>query len=443
MAGNEAQGRSAKGPASSKADESKAVADKLVRLADAANLFHNSDGRNFAAFPVEQPERHLETHPIKTGLGRWLTGKYYRTYKRSPNKTALESALAVLDARAAFDGPEEPVHVRVAGYEDAIYIDLGDDRWRAVEITANDFRVVADPPVRFRRGNGAGELPVPSEDGDINNLRSLLNLASEADFHLVVGWGVGAFMPTGPYPVLEFQGQHGSAKTSQSQTVTNVIDPAVPVLRSAPSSERDLAIMAANRWVIGLDNLSVISPWLSDALCRVSTGGGFGTRTLYENDTETLFDTMRPVLINGIDELAVRSDLLDRSILVTLPVITHRRTVQELRAQFKELHAGIFGAFCAAISAALKNLPNVTVKDLPRMADFMRWVHAAEPGLGWKPGTFQRAFNANRRVANARALEGNAVGPLVQRFMETTPRWGTGGPGGASGGRSALARSSS
>ena len=38
-------------------------------------------------------------------------------------------------------------------------------------------------------------------------------------------------------------------------------------------------IAANNGWVVALDNISYLPPWLSDALCRLSTGGGFATRT--------------------------------------------------------------------------------------------------------------------------------------------------------------------
>ena len=50
-----------------------------------------------------------------------------------------------------------------------------------------------------------------------------------------------------------------------------------------------------------MSNLSYITPELSDALCRLSTGGGFGVRTHYENAEETVFHSSRPIIINGID----------------------------------------------------------------------------------------------------------------------------------------------
>src|SRR5262249_35137302 len=135
-------------------------------------------------------------------------------------------------------------------------------------------------------------------------------------------WLVAAFRPSGPYPILILQGEQGSGKSVTSRMLRRLLDPAQAELRAPPREVRDLAIATRNGWVIGYGNLSGVPDWLSDALCRVSTGGGFATRTLYENAEETIIDATRPVLANGIDSLASRGDLLDRALLVTLPKIS-------------------------------------------------------------------------------------------------------------------------
>jgi hypothetical protein len=46
-----------------------------------------------------------------------------------------------------------------------------------------------------------------------------------------------------------------------------------------------------------------LSPWLSDALCRVATGGGYATRALYTDQDEVLIDRTRASLLNGIEDV--------------------------------------------------------------------------------------------------------------------------------------------
>src|SRR5207248_6796976 len=141
-------------------------------------------------------------------------------------------------------------------------------------------------------------------------------------------------------------------------------------------------------WTLAFDNISYLPHWLSDAMCRMSTGGGFSVRTLYENDEETVFDAQRPQLINGIEQLADREDLLDRCLLVTLPAITDdkRRTEAEYWAEFEKARPRILGALLDAVSVGLRTLPGLKVGALPRMSDFGEWAIACEAGLGLKPG---------------------------------------------------------
>ena len=113
--------------------------------------------------------------------------------------------------------------------------------------------------------------------------------------------------------MLGLQGEQGSAKTTTARGFRELVDPSTVPVRAAPKDERDLMIAATNGWVINLDNLSRLPAWLSDAICRLATGGGFATRELYTDADEVLFNATRPVIVNGIEELATRSDLLDRA----------------------------------------------------------------------------------------------------------------------------------
>ncbi len=207
-------------------------------------------------------------------------------------------------------------------------------------------------------------------------------------------------------------------------------DPSTAPVRSAPRGEHDLVIAANNSWVVALDNLSGLPPWLSDALCRLSTRGGFGTRMLYANDEEALFDTTRPVILNGITDVATRADLLDRSIILSLPAILEgeRRAEAELWQEFGEALPEILGGIFGAVSTALRELPNVELPSRPRMADFAEWATAAETALGMEPGGFMEAYAGSRKEINQFALEADPVAVAVVKLMEGREEWiGTAG----------------
>jgi hypothetical protein len=211
------------------------------------------------------------------------------------------------------------------------------------------------------------------------------------------------------------QGEQGSAKSTTARLLRELVDPSAVPLRAAPQSVRDLMISANAGWVISLDNLSHLPPWLSDALCRLSTGGGFATRELYTDEDETLLDAQRPVIVNGIDELATRSDLLDRCLLVQLPTIPpqKRRAEHDFWHDFEQQRPLILGALYDAVAVAQANVGSIRLTSLPRMADFAVWVTAAEQALGWQHGSFLTTYERNRDQGHELALDANLVAPAL------------------------------
>jgi hypothetical protein len=396
----------------------KSQAKILIELAEDSELFHTTEGEAYATVSVNG---HKETWPFKSrGFHDWLKHRYYEAEGGAPSALAFQNALGVLQGRARYSGGAYEVYTRIAEYEGSIIIDLCDEQWRAVRVTGDCWEIITVAPVKFRRAKGMLSLPMPTRGGDVEQLRRLINI-SPRDWPLILGWLVAAYRPNRPFPLLALHGEQGSAKSTLARMLRALVDPNKAALRSEPRDCRDLMIAAVNGWLISLDNLSHIPSWLSDALCRLTTGGGFATRELYANDEEALFDAMRPVLLNGIEELATRSDLLDRSIVLNLPAIPEhrRRTEIEVWQDFESAMPTVFGALLNGVSAALRNINNVKLEKKPRMADFAQWAVAAESSFGMEPGTFIRAYSVNRATANELALDASPIAAAVTALIRT------------------------
>jgi hypothetical protein len=373
-------------------------ADILLELARTAELFHTPDGSGFADLDING---HRETWPIRAkGFRRWLTRRFYEETGGAPSSEALQSALNVVEAKAHFGAPERVVHVRVGGLDGRLYFDLGDKAWRAVEIDSTGWRVMANPPVRFRRASGMQPLPMPVRGGSVETLRSFLNVQSEADFVIVVAWALACLRNRGPYPIMVLSGEQGSAKSTFSAILRKLLDPNTAPLRALPREDRDLFIAASNGHLLAFDNVSGLPAWISDTLCRLATGGGFAVRQLYTDQDEILFDASRPVILNGIEDIVTRPDLADRALLLTLEAIPEecRRPEAKLWAAFEAERPRILGVLLDAVVEGLKRLPDTHLPKLPRMADFALWATACETAL-WPAGTFWSAYCGNRDEA--------------------------------------------
>ena len=199
-------------------------ATHLVSLADqaGATLFHTPELVPYSSFQVGS---HTETWPIKSkGFRRWLARAYYNAERTTPGSQAIQDAIGVLEGRAIFEAQEHPVHVRLARHEGAIYLDLANDLWQAVRITAKGWEVINDPPVKFRRAHGMQALPTP-RPGHVNMLRPFINVGSDKDWTLLVAFLVASLRPEGPYPLLGLIGEPGSAKSTTARLLRALTDP--------------------------------------------------------------------------------------------------------------------------------------------------------------------------------------------------------------------------
>ena len=421
-----------KGGEEPEASDSKAErpsqAEVLIRLAVGNQLFHDPLKTAYASIKIGDAE---STFPIRSAAFKgWLRRQFYQATGRAPNAQALTDALGVLEARALYDGPTLPVFTRVAESDGRIYLDLGDDTWKAVEIDPDGWRIISKPPVKFIRRPGMLPLPEPKPGGSIEALRPFLNLpegeAGDQAWRLLISWLVAALRPTGPYPVLALHGPQGAAKSTTARVLRALIDPNAAPLRAEPREPRDLMITASNAWACAFDNLTRLPDWLSDALCRLSTGGGFSTRMLYSDNDETILDAVRPVILTGINAVAQNQDLVDRQVLIELPAIDNDGRRQEeavLWERFKDVQPYILGALLDGVSMALRRMPLMHLDRLPRMADFAKWAAAAEAAWGWADGTFMAAYGENRAGQAMASLEADLVASTLLEFMKDREVW--------------------
>jgi hypothetical protein len=403
----------------------KSQATRLVELAAEDELFHDADGHAYASIILDGCR---QTWRVKSKQYRSeLQRRHFGETRKAAGSQALQDALGTLEGQALHEGEQRRVAVRIAEHEGEVWLDLADDRWRAVRVSKDGWSVEESEnvPVRFLRKHGMLPLPVPIHDGHIDDSRPLVNLPDDDAWTLFVAFLVGALHPSGPFPVLIVIGEAGSAKSTLCRVARELIDPNKAPLRRPPRDERDLVIAASNGWLLGFNNLSSMPDWLSDAVSVLVHDGGFGTRELYTDSEERIFDERRPVILNGIEDFAKRGDLLDRAIVLMLPVISDDQRCEErvLMARLREKRPAILGALLDGVVAALRNQAKVKLDGKPRLADLAVWVTAAEPALGWRPGTFMAAYAGNRGDANVTAVESSPVGPAVLALLDAHETW--------------------
>jgi hypothetical protein len=403
------------------------MSQRLVELcrSENAELFHDPNGESFATFAVDH---HIETWPIASEPFRdWLMARSLDLFGEVPSKNALADALNTLAGLAKFQGPQVSTHLRVCFESDAnrILIDLTDEDWRVVEITADGWQVLDRSPVKFIRSPNAQSLPIPVAGGSFDTLWKVLNVAPQ-DRIYVTGWLLavlrGGFRS---YPLLNIYGEQGTGKSKAAGVLRRLTDPNRVPLRRWHGDESELWVIASRNHVLAFDNLSSLTGEQSDALASMATGAGIGKRKLYSDSDEHAIGGSRPILLNGIPDCVNRGDLADRTLSVELVAIPwdRRRTDEEMDALVQEELPGIFGALLSAMVHGLKVRDGLTMDRMPRLADVALWSAACEPALGFEPGTLAHAMQVSAERGAQHVVESSPIAQAVQGLLELRSQW--------------------
>lgn len=414
------------GPVPDKDDNAAAQAVRLA-LGSGVELWHTPDRE---AWITLQRDGHHEHHPLRSREARtWLAGLYYQETGKPLYHQGLQDALGVLEARALFEGPEHRVHVRLAEHAGRVYLDLTRPDWQVVEITESGWRVIpsSTAPVRFRRSPHQLHLPIPGVGEGLKEVFELLPLKERRDAALLLGWLVGTLNPRGPYPALVLLGSKGAGKSTVARILKSLVDPTEAPLRAEPRDVEALMVAATHNLVVAVDNLSRVQGWLSDALCRLSTGGGLSKRQLYTDAEECVLDATRPAILTGIALGVLRDDLADRTATINLERIEDGSRLPErvLWRRFEAVHAKALGQLLTAASRALRDWEDTRLKlnALPRLADWAVWAEAAAPTLGLKRGEIIEAFYHAQAGLEQDLLDSD---PVAQAIIALTGSWADG-----------------
>jgi hypothetical protein len=146
---------------------------------------------------------------------------------------------------------------------------------------------------------------------------------------------------------------------------------------------------------------------------------------LYTDLEEISLAVKRPVILNGIEDVATRPDLAERVLQIELETIPawKRISEKELWRQFNEQRATIFSGLLDALVCALRELPNIKLDFLPRMADTTQWATAGETAFGWERGTFITAYNKNLNEGAIASVEAHPIGIAICQLLEKQNEW--------------------
>ena len=391
------------------------AADILMRTANENTIYFRDKSKMAYAEISEDGKTHLFYLKSDEYKERLLLKHYKKTGRILATRGVVDAVISTLSA-STIENPVREVFLRKAFFDGNLYYDMGDETGRVIEITSEGWKMISKSPIPFIRADSTLPQFEPKKGGDIGMLKKLVNVRDE-DFILLVGWMMGFFLPRGTQPILNFKSGEGTAKTTTTNNTRNILDPNNDPSRETPENKDDFNLAARNNAVVAFENLTFIPKWMSNALCCLSTGSSSPTRKFHTQLEETKFKAKRPIIINGIPEIVTKPDLLDRLVKLELPKLASYGDEGELEEEFKKLAPYIFDVLLTAAAEGLKNLPNVEIgKAKDRTVNFMKWVCACAPALGFTQEEFLKAYEANRGKSKGMSVELSSLGSELESW---------------------------
>ena len=265
---------------------------------------------------------------------------------------------------------------RIDGSPEEFWYDLCDKNGLAVHITKDGYKI-EEPPIIFRRYDHQHEQIKPKAKlgGKWDDIFDIINFTKRDDRVAFTVFCISCFISRFPKPILLIQGTNGSGKSTPMRILHNLIDPSE--LESGTALVRDTAELArqANKLcLIHWDNIDgrEITPEVSNALCRLTSGQSFMRRTLYQDDGDSIFKGQRAIMLNGIGKLVEREDILDRSLILTTQRIPEnkRKTEATIFSRLQEMKPYLLHEIFTVLTRVITIYPTVNLRTSHRMADF-------------------------------------------------------------------------
>ena len=321
------------------------------------------------------------------------------------------------------------IGVRSARDGDAIVYDPVRPDGHVYAITKSGIALkIPDTPCTVRY---VGMLEAVIEDGSLQDHLSLIRLwhLDQKSEILSMGLDFSRFIPSIPHAIENIDGAHGSGKTLYTETKRTLYDPNGASTQSLKYDERDLSISALHQGMLAFDNVNAAIPdYISDIICRFTTGQGFRTRELYSNTGETILKLKKAIIINGINRASYRADFLDRECPIHLSVMPEARrlTDAEIRDRADMLIPKVRGFLLSVIPRALELYPQVEAElkgRLPRMADIVLWAECGLRAMGFPAMAFFDAYATAKHEEIQEVARDTLLIGAIQALMAGRDEW--------------------
>lgn len=414
-------------------DEDKSNADMIAEAIERnAKFFLDQNQEPWATCNL--PTGEIRSYPIESGeFKRWAQRIICNELQmKAVKKDYYNQALQYWVMLAYESGNIIKVQNRIAVNDmmTEIYYDCNTCDNKAVKIANRVVEIINAPKEMFRREKSDAQQVLPNTNISCSELipyiEKYFNCASQEDIILLSIYIVTCFLGTDiNHPIMIFSGSKGSAKSTATRYIQQLVSPQITGITMMSKKVEDVAVRLSHSLLAVFDNLSQISEGISDLLCVGVTGGTYPKRKLFTDNEEIYLQLKAMIIMNGVNVVAEKSDLLDRSLVIELKRLTYENMISPttLNNMFQDDLPDILGAIMNAVAISIADEESIEPDHLIRMADFHIWGIKVARALGIPKEDFEDALLKNQSRINENALDNYPVASLLMDLVAEKAEW--------------------
>lgn len=342
-----------------------------------------------------------------------LSEQFYDNYGDVFSESAFRKHLSLGISKALKRNPKfYPRRIHRVGY--SIFYDSGEQIW---EFCNGQYKVFNSNdescPVIFRRYSDFKPAKVePTEESPKDIINSIVDQYRHDGIH----WSfiVSFFEPYHSHPIAMITGEPGSAKSTFTEIIKDLVDPSIVNRIDLPEKASDFDTYREKFYVCNYDNVRKITAEQADDLCRQVTGSSSVKRKLYTNAGLYLTSGKPRITINGVKpEPSAFNDLLDRFYPVFLRRMKKNKDENTIKKEINEIIPRLRFACLLAVSKSIAVDSDNTRSDLPRLAEFSLLCENINILYGGTKGEFINHYKEKMRISHNAGLDDQFASVLI------------------------------
>lgn len=223
--------------------------------------------------------------------------------------------------------------------------------------TEKDYTAFKDP---INKEEDQIKFKISNETATIQELEMFFSVKG-MDLLKIFAFCISSILSDEKY-ILGIFGPFQCGKDTLQIRIGEIISPLEDFKNTLQNTKKDLMVVSSQTFINGYSNISYLSKDYQDYFCLLVTGASDSSRKLFSDNSVVNIRAQTPIILNGINNIIEREDLLSRMTIINLEPMSSNSRVVFKDESLKEIQGKVQNFIFTMISWFLKNIDAIKIQ---------------------------------------------------------------------------------